>query len=96
MKFNNIAKLVVSLEFKERSFLILFIAITIPIAIDAYFGKVMDAFAVPLKSIYGIILFSIITLAYIIITNVIFKISLTLVKTNPMYKDRSKIIKSLN
>jgi hypothetical protein len=35
MKFNNIAKLVVSLEFKERSFLILFIAITIPIAIDA-------------------------------------------------------------
>ena len=40
MKFNNIAKLVVSLEFKERTFLILFIAITIPIAIDAYFGKV--------------------------------------------------------
>jgi hypothetical protein len=56
----------------------------------------MDAFAVPLKSIYGIILFSIITLAYIIIINVIFKISQTLVKTNPMYKDRSKIIKSLN
>jgi hypothetical protein len=73
MKFNNIAKLVVSLEFK-RSFLILFIAITIPIAIDAYFGNVMDAFAVPLKSIYGIILFSIITLAYIIMINVIFKI----------------------
>jgi hypothetical protein len=74
MKFNNIAKLVVSLEFKERIFLILFIAITIPIAIDAYFGKVMDAFAVPLKSIYGIILFSIITLAYIIMINVIFTI----------------------
>lgn len=74
MKFNNIAKLVVSLEFKKRSFLILFIAITIPIAIDAYFGNVMDAFAVPLKSIYGIILFSIITLAYIIMINVIFKI----------------------
>lgn len=74
MKFNNIAKLVVSLEFKERSFLILFIAITIPIAIDAYFGNVMDAFAVPLKSVYGIILFSIITLAYIIMINVIFKI----------------------
>jgi hypothetical protein len=74
IKFNNIAKLVVSLEFKERSFLILFIAITIPIAIDAYFGNVMDAFAVPLKSVYGIILFSIITLAYIIMINVIFKI----------------------
>ena len=74
MKFNNIAKLVVSLEFKKRSFLILFIAITIPIAIDAYFGNVMDAFAVPLKSIYGIILFSIITSAYIIMINVIFKI----------------------
>lgn len=74
MKFNNIAKLVVSLEFKERSFLILFIAITIPIAIDAYFGNVMYAFAVPLKSVYGIILFSIITLAYIIMINIIFKI----------------------
>jgi hypothetical protein len=74
IKFNNIAKLVVSLEFKERSFLILFIAITIPIAIDAYFGNVMDVFAVPLKSVYGIILFSIITLAYIIMINVIFKI----------------------
>ena len=59
MKFNNIAKLVVSLEFKEKSFLIFFIAITIPISLDAYFGNVMDAFAVPLKSVYGIILFSI-------------------------------------
>lgn len=94
MKFPNIAQ-INDLGFTDRSFLILFIAITIPISIDAYFGNVMDAFTVPLKSIYGIILFSIIILSFIIVINVVFRIpTLTLVKTNPMHKDINKITKS--
>jgi hypothetical protein len=84
----------INVEFRDYKFLILFIVIIIPIAIDSYFGNVMDAFSIPLKSIYGILLFSIVILSSIIIINVVFNVpSLNLTKVHHMYKGMSQIIR---